>query len=227
MIGNIDAAAVLQVEPRIPLSSPLDYILVEEIRESEIVSEEKVYVYKKPQTTRDKLETRNLEDALDPNREGYLHPDVLMEFRDAYLYVEKRVIELLEDSELWDPKSKFDEQLEDAKAFIKSGGKDAKSMFKTEAWHLIFYIAQMLHPLHFTYYPGHQRVTIYATIGMEITQLIGATNMNMDRSCRKSAAGDREVDFQDSVPYYWDLSYEKAPVKWRTMQERKSKRKTI
>ncbi|KAF3197038.1 hypothetical protein TWF679_003764 [Orbilia oligospora] len=224
---DVDVAVSLQADTRIPLSSPLDYILVEETREAEIVSEEKVYIYKKPQTTREIANIQNLEDALDLNREGYLRPDILNQFRDAYLYVEKRVIEFLEDSELWGPKSKFDEQLEDAKAFIISGGKDARSMFKTEAWHLIFYIAQMLHPSHFTYYPGHQRVTIYATIGMEIIQLIGATNMNMDRSCRKSAAGNREVDFQDSVPHYWDLSYERVPIKWTAIQERKEKRKTI
>ncbi|RVD88759.1 uncharacterized protein DFL_002932 [Arthrobotrys flagrans] len=227
MIADVNVAASLPSETIVPLSGPLDYILEQEARESEIVSEEKVYIYKKPQTPREIRNAPYLEDALDPDREGYLRSDILKQFRDAYLYVEKRAIEFLEDSELWDPKSKFDEQLEDAKAFINSGGKDAESMFKTEAWHLIFYIAQMLHPSHFTYYPGHQQVTIHATVGMEIIQLIGATNMNMDRSCRKSAAGDREVDFQDSVPYYWDLSYERMPVKWAVMQERKGKRNTI
>ncbi|KAK6536814.1 hypothetical protein TWF281_001025 [Arthrobotrys megalospora] len=219
-----DVVVSIPFEMGIPLSSPLDYILEQEARESEMPVEEKVYIYKKPRTPKEKNNIPILEDALDPDREGYLDPDILKQFRDAYLYVEKRVVEFLEDTELWDPKTKFDEQLEDAKVFINSGGKDAKSMFKTEAWHLIFYIAQMLHPSHFTYYPGHQRVTIYATIGMEIIQLIGATHMNMDRSCRKSAAGDREVDFQDSVPYYWDLSYERKPAKWTVMQERERRR---
>ncbi|KAK6503343.1 hypothetical protein TWF481_008366 [Arthrobotrys musiformis] len=224
-------AASLPVDTGIPISSPLDYILEQEARDQEeqeeTVLEENIYIYQKPQTASETRDAPKLEDALDPDREGYLHPDILKQFRDAYLYVEKRVIEFLEESELWEPKSKFDEQLEDAKAFINSGGKDARSMFKTEAWHLIFYIAQMLHPAHFTYYPGHQRVTIYATIGMEIIQLIGATHMNMDRSCRKSAAGDREVDFQDSVPYYWDLSYDRMPTKWTAVQARKVKGRSV
>ncbi|KAK6351410.1 hypothetical protein TWF718_004570 [Orbilia javanica] len=227
MMIDIDISTSSSTEIRIPLSSPVDYILEQEARQLETTFEEKVYIYKKPQTPREASNVPKLEDAFDPNREGYLRPDILKQFRGAYLYVEKRVIEFLEDSELWDPKFRFEEQLEDAKAFIKSGGMDPESMFKTEAWHLIFYIAQMLHPSHFTYYPGHQCVTIYATIGMEIIQLIGATNMNMDRSCRKSAAGDREVDFQDSVPYYWDLSYERMPMKWTAAQERKEKRKTV
>ncbi|KAK6361354.1 hypothetical protein TWF730_005088 [Orbilia blumenaviensis] len=206
------------------ISSPPDHLLAQETQEEETIIEETVYVYKKPRTPAEAEGIPELSDALDPCRIGYLHPGILKQFRDAYLYVEKRVIEFLEESELWDLKSQFGEQLEDAKEFINSGGKDAKAMFKTEAWHLIFYIARMLHPSHFTYYPGHQQVTIFATSGLEIIQLIGATYMNMDRSCRKAAAADREVDFQDSVPYYWDLSSESMPAKWTVVQERRAKR---
>ncbi|KAK6355126.1 hypothetical protein TWF696_004249 [Orbilia brochopaga] len=150
-------------------------------------------VYRKPRTTEEEQRVPKLEDALDPDprREGYLRPELLEEFRAAYLFVEKRVVEYARDSLarsgllMWE----FSRTLGDAKAFIVSGGRDARRMFETEAWHLVLYLAQMLHPTRFTWYPGHQQVTVKGEQFHSIVRCLEPGFRVLDLACRTATPG--------------------------------------
>ncbi|KAK6508448.1 hypothetical protein TWF506_010539 [Arthrobotrys conoides] len=129
-----------------------------------------------------------LEDALDLEREGYLRPDLLEMFRDACILVEESLLDLIEGHPVHGVMNDFIEQLDDAGAFIRSGGKDAKSMFECQAWHLFLYTARILEPdsPHFAWYPGHQQITAFNGVYHDLRYEISSVGRKDPRFARSA-----------------------------------------
>ncbi|KAK6526713.1 hypothetical protein TWF281_009916 [Arthrobotrys megalospora] len=143
-----------------------------------------------------------MEDALDPKREGYLRPDLLKMFRDACILVEERLLGLIEDHPIHGIKRDLMEQLNDAGAFVRSGGKDARSMFECQAWHLFLYLARILEPdsPDFAWYPGHQQITTFEGVFSDLRYAISCKKQK-DSGFARSAQVLEDENHELSMEY--------------------------